>query len=70
MSGRVGGLECVENSSNVASLGLQQAGQPPTVVGESHVHHGLEGNLDLGIGMEGDWSLEFLLFRFNLLSML
>jgi len=49
-------LQDVQNFSNVAILGLQKAGEPASLVGESHVHHCLQSNLDLGIRMRSNGS--------------
>merc|ERR1711962_1329817 len=46
-------LEDIEHLADVAVLGHKQAGQPASLVGESHVHHGLQSNLDLGIRVRG-----------------
>merc|ERR1719158_327230 len=45
------GLQDVQHLPDVASLGLQQVGQPAPVIGEAHVGHRLESNLDLGVGV-------------------
>merc|ERR1712173_14098 len=49
-------LQNVQNFSNVAILGLQKAGEPTSLVGESHVHHCLQSNLDLRIRMRSNGS--------------
>jgi hypothetical protein len=38
-------LQDIQDLPNVATLVLQKLGQPASVVGESHVQHGLESNL-------------------------
>merc|ERR1712098_505512 len=44
-------LEDVKNLPNVSTLGLQQVGQPASLIGEAHVHHCLQSYLDFRIRM-------------------
>jgi hypothetical protein len=44
-------LQDIKDLPNVSSLVLQELGQPASVIGESHVQHGLESNLEEAIRM-------------------
>merc|ERR1711899_319801 len=45
-------LEDVEHLADVPVLGLEQVGEPASVVGEAHVHHRLQGHLDPRFGVD------------------
>merc|ERR1712170_78099 len=44
-------LQNVQDLPDVAILGLQERGQPASLVGEAHVGHGLKRNLDPGVSV-------------------
>merc|ERR1712192_226209 len=45
-------LKDVEHLPDVPVLGLEQVGQPAPLVGEAHVHHGLQRHLDPRVGVD------------------
>ena len=47
------GLEEVEDLADIALFGLEEAGQPPALVAEAHVEHGLQRHTDPWVGVLG-----------------